>query len=152
LVQNIICGCTVAYNRALAELVRAEPAFMIMHDWWLGLIAAAFGKIGHLDDQTVLYRQHGRNEIGARDVRTFSYKLYKLTHGGEVRQVFNQTYEQARSFLRLYRPLLNEKQKALLSAYIQIPAHNKVVRFITINRLGVLKYGIARKIANFLFI
>ena len=151
-IQNMLSGCTIAYNRALAGLINAEPEYLIMHDWWLGLVAAAFGKIGYLDEQSVLYRQHGRNEIGARDVRTISYKLHKLTHGAEVRKSLAQTYEQAVSFLRLYGPLLTDSQKALLSAYIQIPIHTKIVRFIMINRLGVLKYGLARKIAHFLFI
>jgi glycosyltransferase involved in cell wall biosynthesis len=152
LIQNMLSGCTVAYNRALANLITVEPEYMIMHDWWLGLVASAFGKIGCLDEQTVLYRQHGRNEIGARDVRSISYKLHKLTHGAEVRKSLAQTYAQAASFLRLYAPLLTDSQKALLSAYIQIPTHTKIGRFIMINRLGVLKYGLLRKIANFLFI
>jgi glycosyltransferase involved in cell wall biosynthesis len=152
IIQNMISGCTAAYNFALAKLITVEPVFIIMHDWWLGLIAAAFGEIGHLDEQTVLYRQHGLNEIGATDVRTISYKLHKLTHGGEVRKAIEQTYEQASAFLQLYAPLLNKDQKVLLSAYTQIPGHNKIARFIMINRLGVLKHGIARKVANFLFI
>jgi hypothetical protein len=125
---------------------------MVMHDWWLGLLAAAFGKIGYLEEQTILYRQHGKNEIGARDVRTISYKLHKLARGKEIREALNRTYEQARSFLRLYGPLLDEGRKEFLSAYIGIPAHNKIMRIITIIRLGALKHGIARKTAGFLFI
>jgi glycosyltransferase involved in cell wall biosynthesis len=152
LIQNVTAGCTAAYNRALAELIRAEPAYMVMHDWWLMLTATAFGKIGYLDEQTILYRQHGANEIGANDVRKFRYKFNRLMHGGEVRKAINQTYDQAASFQEMYLNLLNEEQQVLLSAYRQIPAHNKIMRCLMIIRLGVLKHGIERKIANFLFI
>jgi glycosyltransferase involved in cell wall biosynthesis len=152
LIQNVTTGCTAAYNRALAELIRAEPEYMVMHDWWLVLTAAAFGRIGYLDEQTILYRQHGSNEIGANDVRTFRYKFNRLMHGGEVRKAIKQTYDQAASFQEMYSHLLNEEQRVLLSAYRKIPAHNKLMRCLMIIRLGVLKHGIERKIANFLFI
>jgi glycosyltransferase involved in cell wall biosynthesis len=152
LIQNIITGCTAAYNRALAELIMAVPGYLVMHDWWLGLIAAAFGKIEYLHEQTVLYRQHGNNEIGARDVRTLSYKVNKLLHGNEVRKAINSTYTQAASFLKMYFDILNDGQKTLLSEYISIPAKNKIMRCLTIIKLGSVKYGLERKIANFLFL
>jgi glycosyltransferase involved in cell wall biosynthesis len=152
LIQNVVTGNTVVYNRALASLVIANPSFMIMHDWWLGLIAAAFGKIGHIHKQTILYRQHTSNEIGAKDVRTFKYKFYKLTHGAEVREALCQTYTQAAAFLQMYSHLLNDRQCTLLTEYIHIPEKNKIMRWVTIIRLGVLKHGVSRKIANFLFV
>jgi glycosyltransferase involved in cell wall biosynthesis len=151
-IQNIITGCSAAYNRALAELITVEPAYMVMHDWWIGLIASAFGKIKYLDEQTALYRQHGKNGIGARDVRAISYKFHTLTHGKNVHKALNQTYGQARSFLQLYGSLLNKNQTVFLSDYIQIPRHNKLIRLIMVSRLRVFKHGIARKIANLLFI
>ena len=36
-----------------------------MHDWWIALVAAAFGKIDYIETPTVLYRQHSRNDTGA---------------------------------------------------------------------------------------
>jgi hypothetical protein len=150
--QNIISGCTVIYNRALAELVTSEPSFMMMHDWWLGLIASAFGKIDHLDEQTILYRQHENNEIGVRDMRKFGNRFNMLLHSDKARGVLNQTYEQAKAFLELYAPLLSEEQKAFLSAYTRIPAQNKIMRCVTVSRIGAFKYGVARKIAQVLFI
>ena len=35
-----------------------------MHDWWLAILAAAFGKIGFVETPTILYRQHGSNQVG----------------------------------------------------------------------------------------
>ena len=152
IIQNTLTGCTAIYNRALSDLVTETPQYMIMHDWWLMLITAAFGKATALDEQTVLYRQHGNNDTGAKDVRTLRYKIDKLLHGKEVRKALSDTYMQARSFFDLFHGNLTSVQKDLLTKYCDIPNHVKPVRWITICRLGVLKNGFARKIANFIFI
>jgi len=152
IIQNIITGCTVMYNRALAELIWAEPTFMVMHDWWLGLAATAFGHIEPLDAQTIKYRQHAHNDIGAKDVRTLRYKFNRLLHYGDVKQAVNMTYQQAESFLEMYRERLTAEQIKLLVEYSAIPTHNKVMKWVTICRLGTFKNGVGRKIAQFLFI
>lgn len=153
IIQNTLTGCTAMYNRALAELLWDRmPDYMVMHDWWLMLIASAFGHIGHINDQTILYRQHGANEIGAKDVRTLRYKIKKLFYYKEIKKAIADTYQQADSFLIYYRKKLSSEQIELLETYCQIPGMNKWNRWRTICRLGVLKNGIARKIANFIFV
>ena len=37
-----------------------------MHDWWLGLIASAFGQVLTEETCPVDYRQHAGNTLGAR--------------------------------------------------------------------------------------
>src|SRR5699024_4749681 len=54
LAQNNVTGCTVMINRALRKLIRQAPADAVMHDWWAALAAAAFGRIGVLDEPTIL--------------------------------------------------------------------------------------------------
>ena len=152
IIQNIITGCTVMYNRALANLICEEPEFMIMHDWWLGLVATTFGHIEPLYDRTIKYRQHAHNDIGAKDVRTLGYKFNRLLNYGEVKHAVNMTYQQAESFLKMYRERLTAEQIRLLSEYSAIPNHNKLMKWVTICRLGTFKNGVGRKIAQFLFI
>ena len=152
IIQNTLTGCTAMYNRALADLITETPPFMVMHDWWLMLTAAALGKIAPIESQTVLYRQHGNNEIGAGDVRTFRYKLNKLLHYQDMKRALNDTYLQAQSLLEVFGDLLSEEQKAFLVAYRDVPNHGKISRWIKVCRLGVLKHGVARKVATFIFI
>lgn len=64
LVQNCVTGCTMVANRALVKLCGFIPKEAIMHDWWLALIACAFGKLEFLDESTIYYRQHGGNMVG----------------------------------------------------------------------------------------
>lgn len=152
IIQNTLTGCTAMYNRALADLISVVPSFAVMHDWWLMLTVSAFGQIGTVEQQTILYRQHGKNEIGAKDVRTLKYKLNKLMHYEEIRKALNDTYLQAQSFLEVFKSKLTPDQIDFLTVYCDIPNHIKPVRWIMICRLGVLKNGISRKIANFIFI
>ena len=152
IIQNTLTGCTVMYNRSLADLITSMPEFMVMHDWWLMLVASAFGKITSIGTQTVLYRQHSHNEIGAKDVRTFRYKLHKVLHYDEMKKALGETYTQAQSLLDAYRDKLTGEQKEFLQLYYDIPNHNKFVRWVTICRLGVFKNGFARKVANFIYL
>lgn len=153
IIQNTLTGHSAMYNHATSRLMRETvPAYMVMHDWWLMLIVSAFGHIGHIDDQTALHRQHGDNEVGAKDVRTLKYKIKKLINYKEIKKALADTYKQANSFLKYYRKKLTKDQIQLLETYCKIPQMNKWKRWRTICRLGVLKNGIARKIANFIFI
>jgi glycosyltransferase involved in cell wall biosynthesis len=153
IIQNTLTGCTAMYNRALAGLIGEKmPEYMVMHDWWLMLIASAFGHIGHIDDQTVLYRQHGANEIGAKDVRTLGYKIKKFLNYQEITAALNGTYRQAQSFYQYYEDKLSRGQVALLKEYSDIPNRNKIHKWKTICDLGTYKNGFARNVAYFLFV
>jgi glycosyltransferase involved in cell wall biosynthesis len=152
LTLNNVSGCTVMYNRALSNLIERKPDNFIMHDWWLQLIAAAFGKIGHTDEATILYRQHGGNSVGAKDTRTLSYKLKHLRHSDYIKERIQSTYPQAESFLKIYREKLTDAQKKLLEQFISIPKMKKINRWRTICKLGVFMDGFSRNAAYFLFV
>ncbi len=59
-------GCTATMNRALRDKALPIPNNVMMHDWWLALVATAFGQIGSVPQSTMLYRQHGMNDTGAK--------------------------------------------------------------------------------------
>lgn len=67
LISNTVTGCTALMNRALVERATPVPAEAIMHDWWISLVASAFGKRQYLCESLVDYRQHGNNTIGAKE-------------------------------------------------------------------------------------
>ena len=150
--RNITTGCTVIYNRALAERIDTTPKFMIMHDWWLTLAACALGKIDTIHEPTILYRQHADNEIGIVKVKTLSHMFHKLVNYKDAKKVLTDTYNQAECFLNVYRDRLSDTQIDFLEQFIDIPNHSKLVRWIMICRLDVLKKGILRKISSFIFI
>ncbi len=150
--QNILTGCTVMYNRALADCIQEEPPYAYMHDWWVMLIASAFGAIDHVNRATILYRQHDHNSIGAEDMRLLSYKLRRFVHAEGIRQALRGTYPQAKSFLDMYRSRLSPQQIQLLESYCEIPRLPKWRRVQRLFQLGTLKNNFSRQVAHILFV
>ena len=67
LISNTVTGCTAMMNRALIERSTPVPPECIMHDWWISLVASAFGKRTYLPQAMLDYRQHANNTIGAKE-------------------------------------------------------------------------------------
>ena len=77
IVENICTGCTAVGNRQFIEKIREnipDTTKIIMHDWWLYLIAELYGKTVFDHNAQIYYRQHGNNEWGAK---TSKWKVYK---------------------------------------------------------------------------
>lgn len=68
IVQNCVTGCTMMANRNLIKICGCIPKGAIMHDWWLAIVACAFGKLEFLDESTIYYRQHGNNTVGVTPI------------------------------------------------------------------------------------
>nr|WP_255434827.1 glycosyltransferase family 2 protein [Paracoccus sp. MC1862] len=71
LVQNLVPGNTAVLNPAGAALARRAAigaAGVVMHDWWLyQLVTGVGGRVIHDSAPSLMYRQHGRNVVGAND-------------------------------------------------------------------------------------
>jgi len=153
LVQNTVTGCTVMFNQALHNRIVPVPEECAMHDWWLALAASAFGRIVALEnEQTVLYRQHAANEVGAKDASSASYVLKRLFRVRDTQNSIQTTYRQAEAFLAAYESELAESQALLLREFARIPEHGKLGRIRQLFRLKIWKYGIVRVLGQILFI
>lgn len=151
LVQNSVTGCTVLFNRALAEHVTAVPDMILMHDWWLALLAAALGKIIPLpNEQTVLYRQHNSNQLGA--VKTFSFSYFKVRFDdpGYAKRLRIGTYRQAGALKEIYGKYLPKEMRDMLAAYSNSENRRKLERGITLIRYGIYKHTLPRIVGQLL--
>ncbi|WP_231582230.1 glycosyltransferase [Puniceibacterium sp. IMCC21224] len=90
LVQNVVAGNTILLNAAGAELVCAaasEADSVVVHDWWIyQIVTGAGGRIVHDDQPTLLYRQHGVNQIGANDTTRARVKRVRQLLRGDFRK------------------------------------------------------------------
>lgn len=126
LVQNAITGCTMLINQPLLQLAKPIPKEAIMHDWWIGLVASAFGKIDFLAKPTILYRQHGKNAVGAKNEKgiknyfIYAKKIFHATGRQELRQRLIKTMQQASQFSHRYEPLFNPQQRQIIQAYVAL--------------------------------
>ncbi len=151
--QNCVTGCTMMMNRALVALAEHKhPAFFVMHDWWMSLLAAGFGVIGFVNIPLIRYRQHGKNAEGAKDFTGAQRAISMAGKGSEIRASLNRTYEQAKEFMRLYAEELTEEKRSVLQAYCSLPLKGKVHRVITALRYGFGKTGLVRKLGYYRYL
>jgi len=61
LVQNVVAGCTMVFNRAARALCLERVPRPAVHDWWLYLVTTAFGTVIFDHSVTVLHRVHAGN-------------------------------------------------------------------------------------------
>ena len=117
LVENIVTGCTAVLNNALRELAIAyRPSKAVMHDWWLYLLANAFGRVIYEPHAYIKYRQHGANVIGA----TPSFKRLwqrRLKIVLQRQQIVSTL--QAEEFYEHYQSKLSEKKCLLLMHFVK---------------------------------
>ena len=151
LVQNVITGNTVIINAALREQIKSIPAEAIMHDWWIGLVASAMGKIGRINEPTILYRQHALNDTGAKQWG-FSYIINKIKRLKDVRRSLYRTVEQAGAFLEEKHDMLTGFQRETVSTYANLLKYSYINRKLIIIRYGFFKHGVIRTIGMLLII
>jgi glycosyltransferase involved in cell wall biosynthesis len=77
-VFNCVTGCTMIFNNSVKKISLPFVEEAPMHDWWIALQTLKNGGIiKNIQVATILYRQHGNNEVGARSV-TFNYFVNKI--------------------------------------------------------------------------
>lgn len=116
-ISNLVTGCTALINETLAAKALPIAVNAIMHDWWLGLVAAAFGRIVYLDMPLVHYRQHENNAIGAKEFTNVSAVNMTLWRRILTRKANDHLVEvaiQAAEFRRRYGVELSGRQRVNL--------------------------------------
>ena len=116
-ISNLVTGCTALINQSLALKALPIPEDAIMHDWWLALVATAFGKTVYLNIPLVHYRQHGNNAIGAKEftkVSVVSMSLWRRTLARKPNVHLIEVSIQAAEFNRRYGPELSGRERLFL--------------------------------------
>lgn len=144
--QNRITGCTMMINRPLAQLAVPVPNEAIMHDWWISLIASAFGHIGIVSQPTILYRQHGSNDTGAKK---FGYK--HIFNQFRSRPRLDKYFIQAKAFFNVHGEQLNTSQQMMLKDLAEWENTGFCKRRWLIIRYRLWKKGVIRNIGLMVF-
>lgn len=148
--ENKLIGCTIMFNRALWEMLDTFPDDIKMHDWWIALIGACFGKVAYLDEGLLLYRQHGDNQIGG--VGELEYIRQNITKLGEQREALYDNCRQAKAFVDNYRDRLSEEQVRMLDLFGGAPSKGWVQRHYQVFHYGFKKTGFVRNFGTFLLL
>ncbi|MEG3311658.1 glycosyltransferase family 2 protein [Streptococcus sp. SS-4456] len=136
LTENTVTGGVAMINHTLAELW-SETEDILMHDWYLALLASALGKLVFIDKPGELYRQHADNVLGAR---TLSKRFKKWIRPHILFKVYwaliKNSQNQA-SFL-LDKPL-SPADRELVQAFVTIMDKPMLERYQTLKKYGLRK-------------
>lgn len=74
--RNCVTGCTIISKKELIKkyipIPNKEP---MVHDWWMALMIAQDGKLAFLDEPTIKYRQHSKNQLGIFGMKNYIQKF-----------------------------------------------------------------------------
>ncbi|KAB2965003.1 glycosyltransferase family 2 protein [Zoogloea sp.] len=153
LMQNIIVGCTVGGNRKLLEacglLADSPPAGVVMHDWWLGLVAKTLGHVTYIDRPTILYRQHGKNTLGApgSNFRRYIWLLRNAKPWKKAQIYLGKVSRQAESFLLYYGARLSSHDRNCLMKVAEITKSWRVPGLVRCFASGITMHAFDRNVA-----
>jgi len=88
---NVVQGNTCLMNEACKQYIMPFPEYGL-YDHWAGIVICHFGVVYYLQEQTLWYRQHASNVIGANNIG-IRYFTSKLLH-------FQRQYRTYRSFFK----------------------------------------------------
>jgi glycosyltransferase involved in cell wall biosynthesis len=140
--RKIITECaaltsTILVNRPLLERALPIPE-RACPDWWLALVACAFGRVVYLPDPTVLYRRHPANDslapIGRKGLRTFSHATKAKER---VKFLIRQNSGQARAFHERYGKEMPRPDAEALRAAATLEFDGWLTK-----RYKILRYGL----------
>ncbi|HFU4183420.1 TPA: glycosyltransferase family 2 protein [Streptococcus suis] len=136
LTENTVTGGVAMINHALAEMWQ-ETNDILMHDWYLALLASAFGNLVFIDQPGELYRQHSDNVLGAR---TLSKRFKKWIRPHILFAVYwdliKNSQKQARHLLQMP---LSQSNRELIEAFVTIMDKPMIERFRILRKYGLRK-------------
>lgn len=144
LMENKLIGCTMMFNAAVVKKIESLPSAARMHDWWIAIISASFGKIAYLNEATLLYRQHEKNVVGNQSF--LSYVSNRVSSLKKQKIVLLNTIKQAENFYELYKDDLLEIEKDIFEKFISLQDETVLKKRYLLIKYGFLKSGWIRNI------
>lgn len=152
LMDNPAAGCTMFFGRSLRDAVlealeakgwqNALPD-IFMHDQFILAAASLLGTAAGLDEPLVYYRQHGNNEMGAKQ----ESRREKLQRN--IRDVIRGDFrKEKKEFLQVSRnmagvlqklPGLSDGQRQCLQEFAEIGKKSKLRRIAFYRRHGIMR-------------
>lgn len=136
LTENTVTGGVAMINHRLAQMWRVTEN-ILMHDWYLALLASAFGTLVYIDQPGELYRQHSDNVLGAR---TLSKRFKKWIRPHILFKVYwdliKNSQKQASHLLEMP---LSKSNRELIEAFVSIMDKPMLERYRTLRKYGLKK-------------
>lgn len=155
LVQNNIVGCTMAWNKNLMNLLKfnINNNNIVMHDWYIAIVASCYCDIKFIPLSLINYRRHGDNVTYSDKIGSISYcfkKIFNTHHRDTPKSSLKKTVDQCKTILANYK--VSSDKKYLLKCYANIFNHNKLIRIYLIFKNHFYQQTLLRTIGEIIFI
>lgn len=130
---NCITGCTIMAKKSFLKYILPLPkkSKYLIHDYWLALVISLKGKIGHIDEPLILYRQHDNNQIGTTKTSL------KMNDFDDVRNLFiNVKLELFEEYLRK-KELFTNKQQEFNEKSLKYYINLKNKKYINLKNINI---------------
>ncbi len=127
ILQNDVTGCTMMINSAMRDIINKigfNDKLVIQHDWFIAQIAYLYGNKFYIPMQTIKYRQHSNNVLGAQQLSFLQRIHYKCKKGGAY-----PFYNQITKLLACKIPTTPEIE-VLLKDFSALKEKNKLKRIL----------------------
>lgn len=120
IIDNMAAGCTMLFNKAARDhaIRPVDTGLIDMHDRYIVLLCAIFGRLFCIDQPLSYYRQHAKNERGAA-TQTDGQRVSR-----NAREIVKGSFLAGK---RAFRQISMDLAQALLSSQEEIPEHTRAL-------------------------
>jgi glycosyltransferase involved in cell wall biosynthesis len=153
LTENHIYGCTMMINKPLIPYSTGIPPAAENHDYWIALVAASLGRIIHLPEETLLYRQHGMNVSGSYKDNSMRNRLKRVVSAWKAfnRNTFKRLEMAGTLYLR-HQHLMVPEVKDTINKYLIWGKMGGFTGIYNLNKYGINKGRLHKNILFYISI
>lgn len=132
LFEGFLMGCAMLINKKMANEVAKMPKGIIMHDYWIHMVAQCFGKVQYIDQILMRYRSHG-NSVTQKEHLSIIGKVKKELK--EAPFYLKDNIFQAKLFLSIYKENLDLDKQNEIENFIQLENRSVITKRIKAKKI-----------------
>ena len=154
LIQNTAPGCTMFFNKSLVKKALPLPPACIMHDWWLLIVAKILGEVYFIKEPLIKYRQHGKNQVGAKKLGFIKTAKSLKVSSNSAHQNLIKTIMQMNAFNTLFNNDIPQAIKIKIHAwnYCFLSKNYRIRALYTIFSKGLKKSSLVKTLGLYYLI
>lgn len=143
LIGNVVTGCTIMMNEKMKKEIAKMPNDIIMHDYWLALIAFSIGNFKVINETPIRYRVHV-NSVTLKSKITFieRVKLFLAVFFDKKNIYLLENIMQTEFFFRIYESELTSEKTILFNKFISLKKHNSLYRKFYVFNVKYLAFSL----------
>ncbi|EJL66730.1 glycosyltransferase family 2 protein [Flavobacterium sp. CF136] len=129
LIGNVVTGCTIMMNGRMKEEIFKMPTDIIMHDYWIALIAYSKGDFKIINDKLINYRIH-QSSVTLKSKMSFDerFQFFFKVFSDDKREYLLENILQAESFFNIYGLEMSNENNKIYKNFILLKNKSSLFR------------------------